>query len=410
VDPLRDAHIDMKILVLSSLYPPAAVGGYERLCRDAVERFRQDGHEVAVLTSTFGGLREDDDPYVHREVPMYWDGGSLVCPPRLELFRSERANTRILTRLLAEFAPDVISIWAMGAWSLGLLATAEASPVPVVYNVIDDWLVYGRSSDCWTGRLDRRPPLVRRIAAALGAPTGPESFASTSRFCFVSEFTRSRALEHRSIDPGSTSVVPAGIDTRDFPLADGDEQRPWRWHVIFAGRIAPEKGVDVAIRAVADIPEARLTIVGESGPPGYHAELHRLVDAAEMSGRVRWTSVERSELAPLYRSSDALVFPSTGSEAFGLVPLEAMACGTPVVATTGGGSAEYLVDGENCLLFEPGDAAALSAALQRLSAEPELRRHLATGGLRTAARLTVDNWAQSLEEIHRTAAAEPGFA
>jgi glycosyltransferase involved in cell wall biosynthesis len=84
-----------------------------------------------------------------------------------------------------------------------------------------------------------------------------------------------------------------------------------------------------------------------------------------------------------------------------------MACGTPVVATTGGGSQEYLVEGENCLLFQPGDVAGLVSALQRLSGDAELRRRLVAGGLSTAARLTVDRWADSLETLHLAAAGKP---
>jgi glycogen(starch) synthase len=401
----------VRILVLSALYPPAAVGGYERLCRDAVERFRRHGHEVAVLTSTFGGLHQDADPNVHRLVPIYWDGGELVCPPRLELFRAERKNARTFRRILAEFEPDVISVWAMGAWSLGLLTAAEASRVPVLYNVIDGWLVYGRRADCWTARLDNRRQIVRRIAAALDAPGAPRAFAHTSTFCFVSEFTRSDAAQHAGIDlaTASTTVVPAGIDTSDFPLADPDEPRPWRWRLVFVGRLAPEKGLDVAIRAHARIPEARLTVVGEGGPDWYHGELRRTVESDGTGDRIAWTQCARSELAPLYRAGDVLVFPSTGSEPFGLVPLEAMACATPVVATTGGGSQEYLIDGENCLQLEPGDVDGLVAALQRLSQDAELRRRLVTGGLRTAATLTVDRWADTLEALHLAAAERHGL-
>ena len=71
-------------------------------------------------------------------------------------------------------------------------------------------------------------------------------------------------------------------------------------------------------------------------------------------------------------------------EPWGLVPLEAMARGRPVIATGRGGSAEYLRDGENCLLFDPGDAGALAAAVERLAADGALRRKLVEGGRRTA--------------------------
>ncbi len=356
-----------------------------------------------MLTSTFGGLHDDADPDVHRLVPIHWDGGDLVCPPRLELFRSERANAHAFRRLLNDFAPDVISVWAMGAWSLGLLASAETSGLPVLYVVIDDGSSTGagglldhearqapvaRSPHRHRTRGSRRPRIVREHEHVL---------------------LRQRVHAHScdgvaGIDPTSSSVVHAGIDTADFPIAEPDESRRWGWQILFVGRLAPEKGLDVAIRAIAQIPEARLTVVGESGPAWYHAELERVIESDGTRDRIAWTHCARNELAPMYRAGDVVVFPSTGSEAFGLVPLEAMACTTPIVATTGGGSEEYLADGENCLLFDPGDVDGLVSALQRLSQDADLRRRLVAGGLRTAAALTVDRWAESLEELHLAAA------
>jgi glycosyltransferase involved in cell wall biosynthesis len=81
-----------------------------------------------------------------------------------------------------------------------------------------------------------------------------------------------------------------------------------------------------------------------------------------------------------------------------------MACGAPVVATGAGGSAEYLADGENCLLFAPSDPDELAGALRRLAADRELRRRLVAAGLETAARLTVDRQADALEAVHLSVA------
>ena len=78
------------------------------------------------------------------------------------------------------------------------------------------------------------------------------------------------------------------------------------------------------------------------------------------------------------------LFPVRWDEPWGLVPLEAMARGRPVIATGRGGSAEYLRDGENCLLFPAGEAGALAGAVERLAADAALRARLREGGLRTA--------------------------
>jgi glycogen synthase len=98
-------------------------------------------------------------------------------------------------------------------------------------------------------------------------------------------------------------------------------------------------------------------------------------------------------------------------EPFGLVPLEAMSVGRPVIATGAGGSGEYLRDEENCLLYAPReDPAALAAAARRLASEPSLRQRLRRGGFETVERLTEAAWCEAVAEAVEAAgtAAAPG--
>jgi glycosyltransferase involved in cell wall biosynthesis len=134
------------------------------------------------------------------------------------------------------------------------------------------------------------------------------------------------------------------------------------------------------------------------GEPGERARLGELAAELGVSDRVALTGHRaRPDIHEAYGRCDAVVFPVVWDEPWGLVPLEAMARGRPVVATGRGGSAEYLRDGENCLRFDAGDAAGLADAVRRLAAEPELRARLRAGGLATAARHT---------EAHLNAAVE----
>jgi glycosyltransferase involved in cell wall biosynthesis len=103
------------------------------------------------------------------------------------------------------------------------------------------------------------------------------------------------------------------------------------------------------------------------------------------------------DVARLYRNSDVLLFPVRWDEPWGLVPLEAMACGCPVIATGQGGSAEYLHDGENCLLVPAADPTALAAGITRLAASGALREALWDGGVQTASRYTEEAFNRSVE-------------
>src|SRR5205807_2777741 len=124
------------------------------------------------------------------------------------------------------------------------------------------------------------------------------------------------------------------------------------------------------------------------------AEERRLRETAERVGvldRVRFRGQLRpDEVRAAYGDADVVVFPVIWEEPWGLVPLEAMGRGRPVVATGRGGSGEHLRDGDNALLFEAGDASALAAAVRRLAGDEALRRRLVERGLETAPRHTED--------------------
>ncbi len=173
---------------------------------------------------------------------------------------------------------------------------------------------------------------------------------------------------------------------------------PWRWRLLYVGRIDPRKGIDLAITALAELPgEATLTIAG-SGDEAYRAELERLARALGVAESVTFTSLPRAELAGLYAKADAVVFPVRWREPWGLVPLEAMAVGRPVVATGLGGSGEYLRDGENCLIFDPEKgAAALVERVQALGRDESLRARLREGGFATAGQSSERDFSEATE-------------
>ncbi|MGH9049763.1 MAG: glycosyltransferase, partial [Acidimicrobiia bacterium] len=202
----------------------------------------------------------------------------------------------------------------------------------------------------------------------------------------------------------TSTVVYSGIDRRDFPLVDVTHERRWRGRLLYSGRFDPRKGIETVIRALPLLPDVTLECYGRGGD----AERHRLVDLAERLGvadRVRFATLERHELAARYRDADAVLFPSEWEEPFGLVPVEAMACGTPVVATGTGGSAEFLRDGYNCVFFEAGDSHAFAAAVRRLRDAPAVRTQLVRGGLHTADELDIERLADVFEQWHVAAAA-----
>lgn len=196
-------------------------------------------------------------------------------------------------------------------------------------------------------------------------------------------------LGRMRIPAGKVGVVPCGVDTEVFrpegPAADRDGGH--RYRLLQLGRLVPRKGAAVSITALTRLPDTELLVVG--GPPAGRLhedpEVRRLREIARLAGvadRVRFTGgVAPEEVAPLLRSADVVLCPAD-YEPFGIVPLEAMACGRPVVASAVGGQLDTVADPETGRLVPPRDPDALARAVGELLADPAWRAACGAAGRR----------------------------
>ena len=384
----------MRLLTVGNMYPPEHLGGYEVVWASAVEHLRARGHDVTVLT-TDTRLHEDAPPdpsYVHRALRWHWRDHVFVPATLRAAYEVERHNAGVLRSHLGD-EPDAVLWWAMGGMSLGLLGAVASAGIGAGAVVHDGWPVYGPLVDPWI-----QAPGVARGAGRLRGLPGRFAPEAVAKWSFNSAWLRDAVLERvAGIAADSCEVAPPGIDAERFAAAPPGE---WGWRLACIGRVEPRKGLAVAIEALAKLPaRASLTITG-GGDSAHRGELEALAARLGLTQRVTFNGA-LPDVAEAYTSADAVLFPVTWDEPFGLVPLEAMAAGRPVVATGTGGSAEYLRDAVNCLLSPPGDAVALAAAVSRLASDAELRAGLVAEGLTTSHAYPEAAFNQAIEDFAR---------
>jgi D-inositol-3-phosphate glycosyltransferase len=222
-------------------------------------------------------------------------------------------------------------------------------------------------------------------------------------------------------DPAKVHIIPCGVDPTLFrPMRQADaRERLGRDQceriVLFVGRIEQIKGIDVLLRAFGLLffrrPDLRrdvcLLVVGGALDPQDDAsesdkihELRRLVHEHRMEANVNFVgSLDQETLALYYAAADLCAVPSL-TESFGLVALEAMACGTPVVGTRVGGLQTIIEDGESGLLVPAGDYQALAEAIANVLTDHRLRTHLAHGARDRAEHFTWQNVGEKIAALY----------
>jgi len=210
------------------------------------------------------------------------------------------------------------------------------------------------------------------------------SLEKASRVACVSRLVADDAMRGFGVSAAKIEIVPNGVD--EFFTPDGEEHD----YLLYAGTLEPRKGLNDLLRVWTSLnPRPRLVLCGD---PGWGV---RIPDGVEVAGYIT-----RERLRDLYRHALAFVYPSR-YEGFGIPPLEAMACGAPVIATSTGAIPEYA--GGTALLVPPGDSTALRAALVRLLGDATLRRELRARGPERARLFGWDRGARVMTELLRCA-------
>ncbi len=347
--------------------PRLGAGGAERTTAEMAGAIVEAGGRALVASQ--GGRLEAD---ISRA------GGEFIEAP---LHRKDPAsilsNARVLARIIREQGVDIIHARSRGpAWSAAAAARRTGAPLVTTFhgahsagNVIKRW--YNSS-------------LVKGDAVIAN-----------------SRFTGDRIVADYGVGPDRLKIIPRGADLIAFnPLSVSDD----RINLLTAGwngaidgealrfalpaRLTPWKGQSLAIEAIAllkeqvsagKLPALRLVLCGGAqSEQRYEARLRAQIEEFGVGDMVQLVG-ECADMPAAYAWSDAVIAPSLRAEPFGRVAVEAGAMGKPVVAAAHGGFIETVIDGETGLLFEPGSAPALAAAIGKLAESQALRTRLGDG-------------------------------
>ena len=407
----------MKILIVSNLYPPYYLGGYEVHCAHIAAGLQDSGHEVMVLTSDYGlgaGARSKPRDELHNSVPVRRRLQQYVYPPQPPRWpytvvqaRHELADARAFLRLLEEFRPDVVNWWNVLGLTKTILPIPQRLGIPDVYSIEDHWLTeeYGiggcMASAFWNRLWDGQwgpaasRPLLRLMGQRWEARIGKEDIPTRnldhvpSHVIFLSEYLR-KYHEEAGFSFPSSEVIHGGVHVDRFyqPREDRDPSQPVR--LLYASQLTADRGLHTVLEAIAALPaelrpQAKLTVAG-GGHEHYIARVKEQVRTGGISGQVSFLGqVAHAELPQVYQDHDVLVFSSGRKEGWGFVNVEAMMAGCGVL-TTGSGGAMEIALAADLPRFAPGDAGMLSRLIARLVNDRAELRDLAARAQKVALR------------------------
>jgi glycogen(starch) synthase len=350
------------------------IGGPEVIGAKLVLALRQRGYDVVVVTCHSSLELPDEATYGDvpiRRFPFYQaferrDVGQLA-----EILRQ-------VTRLKRSFKPDLVHVNFLGPSAVFHRQTFGAHPAPLLVTL--------------RGML---PDQYFQASSGLSSVFSLADWISANALAALEPVRRYlTGMAER------TSVIYDGLDPLTGPPDPLSFEPP---RLLCIGRLAPEKGFDLAVSAFAGLsqrfPTARL-VIGGDGPE--RASLERQVAGLGLTSRVDFVGwVAPKQVQALMNSASLVVLPSW-TEALPLVAAEAGQVARPVVATRVGGMPEVVLDGETGLLIEPGDSAALEAAIASLLADPSRAERLAQAACRRTAELfSLDRCVDAYDTLYR---------
>lgn len=368
----------MRILHIVKTYYPR-VGGIETAVRQIAEGTARHGHEVRILCFAERGAKDGEDELngvkITRVKPLFNVGSASVSLKYLNEYRKFAREADII-HFHTPNPFGELAFCLFGSYGAKTLCTYHLDPVKPKIFV---WM--------YTKLLGKFMKKVDVIC-----PTSPHYIISSKVICDYLEKCR---------------TVPLGVEVSSFQKVSDEKiaeveslvshlKRP---RILFCGRFAYFKGIPCLLDALNMLPECTLIMVGD-GPKREDTE--RRIDELKLRDRIYLAGLQSGEIyRAFFHVADIFAFPSTWPESFGIVGLEALAAGLPVITTEiWAGSSYFNDDGKTGIIIPPEDPVALAEAVRTITGNPELKRKMSENAKIRAEKFALEKMPERYEEIY----------
>jgi len=396
----------LRIVMISNLCPPDYEGGLEMSAFQMANALRERGHDVHFLTSEFRPTykgEKKDPPWVHRILGYVERGES--GPQKIARFLAAMPQSLENAKRVEEFLKgksfDLGYLFGLHRIGLATHVPLVDAGIPVMWHCGD--LFMPRQLKIWPRKM---PPYNWLLNSVYRKARQMELRGDYRNIAFVSGMLRQQYLD-AGMTPENTFVISRGID---FPLGEDVQRSRTKPAVIFmAGRVEEQKGFTVALEALSLLHkrnpalEWHLHIAGYTWPE-YLAKLKTIASQGGIESRVKFLGMlNRKEVLQEMRDATLFLNAPVWEEPFGRTNIEAMASGTPLVASETGAIREIVADTNCALLYPRSDPQALSEALEKMLQSDDMRTDFAHRGLeRVKSTYTIERILDMTEDAFET--------
>lgn len=353
-----------RVLVVSNLFPPRVLGGYEIACANICRGLRERGVDVRVMTSPMELPESDDAGWVRRVLglrtyyPLPETSGAVAGYLHFESAVSRFENTKLILDEVRAFRPDAVILFnVIGIGGIAIMHMLDQIGVPWILNLGDDV----------PGALTRELP--REVLEVFGG--APDTFFRDVNIVALSE--RLADEVRQSVTAERISIVPRGVVAPSGARAGYRPEGVTRF--VFAGSLYANKGVGPMLEAAANIRSASRPFTIDVFGGGDRTRYQQLAEQLGLSDLVRFHGhVGQRELGERYLDFDVFLFPSWDREPFGSAPVEAAAAGCVPVISELAGVAEWFLDGGSAIMVSPTVEGVQSAMARVLADGFDLER------------------------------------